>query len=270
MNPVWTGKGRDLQTEENPFPFLLGRLPIHPAGFLFAHFSLVIFSLSASCCRWLLAILLWGGLLLLAILNAPPSLHALKKMRYVLPFLGVSLFFHLFFTPGTLFFRIGPLLATREGLSQGWWITQKLAFFFSVSFVLVAGIPSSFLFQVAARLRHFSLLNHLRITSGLLILFLILRWLRILPQSWKKQLQEPACLSEDKYANLMRGLKMLPRLIRRDITDLDGWITLFVSRGYAEGVLWVADAPFVSFNRKDLMVILATLVAWGFWIPFRF
>ena len=270
MNPVWAGKGRDLQPEGNSFPLFYDSPPVHPGVFLFAHLSLIVFSLWASCCHWRLMTFLWGGGLLLAILDAPRPLLALKKMRYVLPFLGVSLFFHLFFTPGTCLFRIGPFLATREGLTQGCWITQKLAFLFSVSFVLIAGIPRFFLFQIAGHLRHFPVMRHLRITSGILILFLILSWLRILPQNWKNQLQRTSHVSEGKSRKLIEGLKTLFQLIRRDIAELDGWMTLFVLRGYAEGVLWTADAPFSPLNRMDKMIILGTLGAWGLWIFFRF
>ena len=270
MNPFWAGKGRNPHTGGEPFPFLFESPPIQPAMYLFANLSLIIFSLTLSCCRWGGMALIWSGVFLLAALNVPRPLHTLKKSAYALPFLGISLFFHLFYTPGSILFRIGPLLATREGLSQGCWITQKLAFLFCASLVLISGTPGTFPFQLAGRLSHLPLLRRARIRTGILILFLILRWLRILPWRWKKQIQEQTDMAKGKRGKLILGLKALPGLIGQDLSTLDRWLNLFISRGYAEGILRIADASLPPCKWLDIVTGLGTVAAWGYWIISRF
>ncbi len=266
MAPPLEGKGREQSSLAAAFPFLFGRPGIHPGIFLFANLSLAVFMLTARKEPWIQVTPLWGGSLILVFLSPSRVGKILKRMGVALPFLGVSLFFHLFFTPGTVLFRLGPMYATLEGLRRGAWVTQKLAFFFWISLILPGGGSSLFLYRLMERASHLPLPERFRITIGILALYLILQWLRILPRSWAKQLRTITANAKGKREKFFLRLRALPRVLGHDLFTLDQWATLLIARGYGEGILRIAGTPMPPLQRKDTLVLGATLTAWGIWI----
>ncbi len=266
MTSPFEGRGRQLKTLYSTFPYLFDTPSTHPCVFLFANISIISFIIEAKQRIWQTALLPWALLLLLVTLDHSHLLNAMKKILYVTPFLALSLFFHAFFTPGNILFSVGHLYITREGLIQGIWITQKLAFFFCVSFGLTSGISSLFIFQMMDRLNRLPILNLFGIRQHILTLFLILRWLRVLPLSWKHQLTEIMKDAEGKTTKTTLILRSLPQILKKDFLQMDRRSALFIARGYAEGILRIAETPFDPLSRKDLVISWVILISWGFYI----
>ncbi len=236
---------------------------VHPGVFLFANLSLAAFMLGLPTQAWRAAGLVWAGCAVLGAFGSPRFTTVIKRMGFTLPFLIFSMFFHLFFTPGTFWFSLGPLHATLDGLRQGAWITQKLAFFFWVSLIVTASRFGLFPFQALERASRLPLLKKTRMRLGIIVLFLILRWLRVLPLSWKRQLQALLKESEGKFEKTRKGLRHLPRILGHDLIHLDTWVTLFIARGYEEGILRLAETPIPPLTRTDLLILTGTCAAWG-------
>ncbi len=262
------GKGRKHGTLSASFPFLFSAPRIHPGVFLLANLSLIVFVITTRRYNWKITVWLWAISFLLLFLCSPRFKSVLKKMVFVLPFLALSLFFHAFFTPGAILFGLGHLFVTREGLCQGAWITQKLAYFFWVSFALTSAVPGMFLFQIMGCLSRFPVLKMFKIRLGIIVLFLIMRWLRVLPLSWKEQLHAFTRDTTGKLGKTIKGLQLLPQILGNELIHLDRWTTLLIFRGYGEGILWIADGPFPPLRRKDILIFWGILVAWGFWIAY--
>ncbi|RTZ91963.1 MAG: hypothetical protein DSY91_04345 [Deltaproteobacteria bacterium] len=187
-------------------------------------------------------------------------------MTGILPFLILALILHAFFTPGTILWHVGPLYMTKEGLREGAWIMQKLGFFFYLSFVITSGIPSRFLFQLLERLGRFPPFKKLNLRLWILSLFLIVRWLRILPASWKFRVSEAVRHEPGRLGKTLKGLRHIPLILRAEVSGMGLWVQCLVLRGYAEGILVLAETPLPPLKTRDLLIISGIFLAWTGWI----
>ena len=269
MPEPFEGKGRKQVSTAAAFPLLFEASRVHPGVFLFASFSFIFFMLAISPFAWRISVSLWFACTLLGFFNSSRFTKAAKRMIYALPFLGFSMFFHLFFTPGTFRFSLGPLHATLEGLRQGVWITQKLAFFFWISLLVTSANLGLFPYQVFERASRLPVLRRTGIRMGIIVLFLILRWHRVLPASWKKQFQQLQKVGSGRFEKTRKKLRHLPQILSHDLIDLDRWVTLFIARGYEEGILRLAETPLSPFSRADTLILCGTCISWGMFFIYK-
>lgn len=258
--------GREKPISPSPPPVMSPSLRIHPGVILIANLSLIIFIITTRRYDWKLASGLWIGSLILSLLESPQPLKPIKKMSFAFPFLLITLAIHALFTSGTVLFRLGNIFITKEGIFHGIWITQKLAFFFWISLVITSNVPASILFQLMGRLSNLYIFRRVRL--WIIALFLIIRWLHILPISWRKQLSEHIKDVPGKFRKTLSGLRYLPQLVRETLTQIDQWNTLLVLRGYSEGILWIADSPMPPLKRLDTLIMLIISLLWGLWIVY--
>ncbi len=188
------------------------------------------------------------------------------RLAGVLPFLCLALLLNAFFTPGTILLRVGPLFLTKEGLTEGAWITQKLAFLFYLSFLISTTVSGLFLFQLIARLKRFPFAGKLNLRLWILSLFLILKWLRLLPATWKAEIAETFEKGDSGIKKTLKGLRALPGILGKEIDHLEEWNRLLVLRGYAEGILILSESPFPPLRARDVPLLLAILIGWGIWL----
>jgi len=261
-------KGREKPARISSFPFLFPSPRIHPGVYIFANLSLTTFVITTRRYDWKIAVFLWVATLVLSFSGCPQPLKPLRKMAFALPFLLLTLFFHAFFTPGTVLFGLGNLFATREGVLKGIWVSQKLAFFFWNSFVITSSVSSAVFFQFLGRSSRFTLFGTNRIRLWIIALFLVIRWLRLLPISWKRQLSEHIKDEPGKLRKTLKGLQYLPQLVGKNLTQMEHWNDLLVTRGYAEGILWIADSPMSSLKGWDSLILMFIFLAWGLWIAY--
>ncbi len=75
------------------------------------------------------------GALTIMLSQVPPRM-ILRGLRPVLFILSFTLVLHLFMTPGTVWFSLGPLAATREGVIQGLFIATRLVILITTTSLL--------------------------------------------------------------------------------------------------------------------------------------
>jgi len=263
-------EGREKTPTVSSFPFLSPASRTHPGINLLTAVSLVIFVLTIPSRDWIAAIGLWIVTLTFSFIVSLHPGKNLLKMAGVLPFLCLALLFHAFFTPGTILLHIGPLYVTRDGLAEGAWITQKLAFFFFLSFLITSSVSSLFIFQLMARAGRLPLLRRLNLQLWIIVLFLILQWLRVLPTSWRLQVSEVIKGESSRIRRTLKGLGHLPLIFRDEIKRMGRWSQLLVLRGYAEGALTIAGSPLPPLKAKDSLALVGVFAIWMLWIARRF
>ena len=243
-------------------------LKMHPGVALLCYLSFMVFF--ATLCRfdWTTAAVLWGMILFLPRITTSKFYGLIKRMAAIFTFLLLALSLHAFFTPGTILWHTPIFNLTKEGLIQGVWIAQKLAAFFWISFAITASIPSLFLFQCLGALKRSRLFRSIDFGAWIIALFLITRWLLILPSAWKKQLAGAIKSEPVKIKRIFKGLRLIPQVLGKDLRRIRPWIDLLVLRGYAEGALWISDTPLPRLTRKDKVMLGSLLVAWGGWAAY--
>ena len=259
-------EGREKTPTVSSFPFLSPNSRTHPGVNLLTALSLVIFVLTIPAHDWIATAGLWAIALAFSFIACMHPGKNLLKMAGVLPFICLALLFHALFTPGTILLHIGPLYITKDGLAEGAWIAQKLAFFFFLSFLITSSVPSLFLFQLMARAGRLPVLRRLNLQLWIIVLFLILQWLRVLPASWKLRISEATKEESGRIRKTLKGLGRLPLIFREEIERMGKWSQLLVLRGYAEGVLTIARGPLPPLKAKDGLVFAGVFVTWMLWI----
>lgn len=259
-------KGREKTPTVSSFPFWFSVSRTHPGLNLLTALSLVIFVLTIPSRDWIAAIGLWIVTLTFSFIASLHPGKNLLKMAGILPFLCLALLFHAFFTPGTILLHIGPLYVTRDGLAEGAWITQKLALFFFLSFLITSSVSSLFIFQLMARARRLPLLRRLNLHLWIIALFLILQWLRILPTSWSLQVSEVIKGEPSRIRRTLKGLGHFPLIFRDEIKRMGRWSQLLVLRGYAEGVLILSQNPLPALKPRHLPPAMVICLAWVVWL----
>ena len=259
-------KGKETSSTVSSFPFLFSNTQTHSGVTLFACLLFLVLFIAASRYNWVVSLYLWLATFALSLLSCSHPLKLAARMAGILPFLCLALILHAFFTPGTILWSVGSFCLTKEGLVEGAWISQTLGFFFYISFVITAGVSSHFLFRVLERFSRLSLLRFLNLRLGILALFLILRWLRILPVSWKRQVTEAIRGEPDRFTRLIKGLRQIPLIFLKEITMIRQWSQLLIVRGYAEGVLIIAGSPFMPLRLKDIIVLTGAFIVSGLWL----
>jgi len=261
-------KGKEKGATVSSFPFLSSPPRPHAGVNLLICLSFAAFVLSTPARHWIAAATLWVGTLLYNTIGCRSPRKNLIRMTGVLPFLCLAFLFHAFFTPGTILRHIGPFYVTREGLAEGAWITQKLAFFFFLSFLTTSSVSALFLFQLMERAGRYLPLKRLDPRLSILALFLVLRWLSTLPLSWKDQIARATAGETGSMKRTAKGLRCLTGIFRNEIDRLETWILVFVTRGYAEGVLLLAEAPLPPLQSRHLFSLAVLGLAWMAWIVF--
>lgn len=231
--------------------------------------SLALFIITTKQHDWKMSLGIWTMGIITPCLFRIPLLNPLKKMGFVFPFVAVTMIIHAFFTPGTLLFHWGGVMLTREGLENGLWVSHKIAFLFWISFVICGHIPENTFYQWMGTVSRFPGLRRSPVRLWIITLFLLLRWLILLPVSWKTRLSETLKGLKGKRVRLVKGIESLPEILKRDILELDSWIGLLILRGYAEGVLWIADNRVQPWQLTDwflLTSVIALWIGWGFYL----
>ena len=95
-------------------------------------FILVLFAVNSFVGFGVLAF--FAGLTIM--LSQVPPRMILRGLRPVLFILSFTLILHLFMTPGTVWFSLGPLTATREGVIQGLFIATRLVILITTTSLL--------------------------------------------------------------------------------------------------------------------------------------
>ena len=263
-------KGKEKSSTASSFPFLFSNARTHSGVTLFGCLLFLALFIATQRYNWLTALSLWITIFILSLISCPRPLKLVVRMAGILPFLCLALLLHAFFTPGAILWSVGGFYLTKDGLIEGAWISQTLGFFFYISFVITAGTSSFFLFRVLERLSRLSFLRLLNLRLGILVLFLILRWLRILPISWKRQVTEAMRGEPERLNKLIKGLRQIPLIFLKEITRTRQWSQLFIARGYAEGVLILSESPFTPLRLKDIAVLIGIFIATAFWFLRRF
>jgi hypothetical protein len=107
--------------------------------------------------------------------------------------------------------------------------------------------------------------NKLPVRLWMITLFLLLRWLGLLPVSWKTQLAETLKAVRGNRMRIIRGVEVLPQILKRDILELDSWVDLLILRGYGEGVLWIADSRSEPWRPADWGLLAGVFALWAVW-----
>jgi len=260
------GKKTDLASS---LFFFRETTPVRSSLTLFLFLSLALFMLTVRRFDWDITLGVWAIGVAAPCLFSMPLLPRLKKMGIVLPFILITILIHALFTPGTLIAHRGDLMITREGIEKGLWISHKIVFFFWISFIVSESVPENALFRWMGVISRLPVLNKLPVRLWMITLFLLLRWLGLLPIFWKRRLTEALKDVRGKRARIIRGVEALPGILKQDILELDAWVDLLILRGYGEGVLWIADSRSGAWRPADwflLTGVFALWAAWGFYM----
>ncbi len=238
----------------------------HPFSLSGVFFTLFAFFLTVKAYDWEMVGCLWLGTVIVPFWGCRNVRASSRRWLLVSPFLLIAFLLHVFYTPGRIVGHWGPFFATAEGVREGAWVAQKLAAYFWLSFLVTSNVDEFFFFQLLGRIRRLRLVRRCSLGLWMMALFLILRWLAVLPARWVRQVKGALKDVRGRYRKVLEGGRLLPVVLKEDVRRIHQWLDLFVLRGYAEGILWISETPFAPLSKKDRIVFFFLLVSWGGWL----